>query len=77
VATAATPHSRRTEAGAAAAEPIPASAPAPIEVRYKNGTRWYPARVTRDHQNGTCDVEYDDGEVELRVAEDRIRPATR
>merc|ERR1711988_1555594 len=44
-----------------------------IEARYRGKSRYYPGVVSRDHRDGTYDIEYDDGERETRVAEDLIK----
>jgi hypothetical protein len=44
-----------------------------IEARYKAGTRWYKGRVSRSNRDGTFDIDYDDGEREIRVAPELIR----
>merc|ERR1712070_1350033 len=31
------------------------------------GTRWYPGRVTKVHDDGSADIAYDDGDVEHHV----------
>ncbi|CAM9385942.1 unnamed protein product, partial [Sphacelaria rigidula] len=38
-----------------------------IEARYKGRSRYYPGRISRVHRNGTCDIDYDDGEKERMV----------
>ncbi|CAN0197480.1 unnamed protein product, partial [Discosporangium mesarthrocarpum] len=35
-----------------------------VEARYKGRSRYYPGRIARMHRNGTCDIDYDDGEKE-------------
>ena len=37
--------------------------------------KWSPGKITRDHGDGTYDVEYDDGDLEERVAVDLVRSA--
>merc|ERR1712046_282156 len=44
-----------------------------IEARYRGKTRYYPGKISRDHGNGTYDIDYDDGERETRVSEELIR----
>jgi hypothetical protein len=46
---------------------------APVEVRYHRGAKWYPAVVTSDNGDGTFDVDYDDGDSELRMPAKYIR----
>jgi hypothetical protein len=43
------------------------------EVNYKGRGRYCPGRMRRDRGDGTYDIEYDDGETELRVKEDMIK----
>merc|ERR1719230_1505449 len=40
-----------------------------VEARYRGKSRWYPGKISRDHRNGSYDIDYDDGEKELRVTE--------
>eukprot|EP00903_Cladosiphon_okamuranus_P006154 g6055.t1 len=44
-----------------------------VEARYKGRSRYYPGRISRVHRDGTCDIDYDDGERERGVSEDLIR----
>ncbi len=44
-----------------------------VEANYRGRGKFYPARIRRDRQDGTYDVDYDDGESETRVKEDLIR----
>ncbi len=44
-----------------------------IEARYKGRSRFYPGVIARVHNNGACDIDYDDGEKERMVKEDLIR----
>jgi len=44
-----------------------------VEARYRGKTRYYPGKISRDHRNGTYDIDYDDGEKETRVSEDLIK----
>eukprot|EP00903_Cladosiphon_okamuranus_P006300 g6178.t1 len=44
-----------------------------VEARYKGRSRYYPGRIARVHRDGTCDIDYDDGEKERGVATDLIR----
>ncbi|CAM9561777.1 unnamed protein product, partial [Choristocarpus tenellus] len=46
-----------------------------IEARYKGRSRYYPGTVARLHHNGTCDIDYDDGEKEYMVRPDLIQGA--
>ncbi|OQR88598.1 hypothetical protein ACHHYP_06727, partial [Achlya hypogyna] len=45
---------------------------AKVEAKYK-GKTFYPGKIAKVHSDGTCDVDYDDGEVELRVKSDWVR----
>ena len=36
----------------------------PIEGRYLGGEEWYPGKIWRINDDGTCDIAYDDGDVE-------------
>ena len=44
-----------------------------VEARYKGGRRLYPGRITRVHRDGTCDIDYDDGEKERMVEPSLIK----
>lgn len=44
-----------------------------VEVRYRGRNKYYPARVSRVRLDGTYDIDYDDGEREIRVEESLIR----
>jgi len=44
-----------------------------VEANYRGKGKYYPARVNRDRGDGTFDIDYDDGEREMRVPEDMIR----
>ena len=44
-----------------------------VEVNYKGKGKYFPGRIKRVRADGTFDVDYDDGEVEVRVLEDMIR----
>jgi hypothetical protein len=46
---------------------------AKVEVHYHGGDRIYPGIITHIRKNGTYDVDYDHGEVELRVKENHVR----
>ena len=45
-----------------------------IEARYRGKSRYYPGEIARIRLNGTYDINYDDGEKELSVHQDLIRP---
>ena len=53
----------------------PAAAPRLISADYVRTTtpRYYPGKIAKVNGNGTCDVDYDDGEKEADVAEALIR----
>lgn len=40
-----------------------------VEGNYRSRGRWYPGRISQAHNDGTYDVEYDDGEFEKHVDE--------
>ena len=44
-----------------------------VEVRYRGRSKWYPAKISKERSDGTFDVEYDDGDSEMRVKEDFIK----
>ncbi len=44
-----------------------------VEARYRGRSRYYPGRITRVYRDGSCDIDYDDGERERGVASDLIR----
>jgi hypothetical protein len=44
-----------------------------VEGNYRGRGRWYPGKVVRVRLDGTCDVDYDDGEKEQSVARDLVR----
>ena len=45
-----------------------------FEANYRGKGKYYECRLLLDRKDGTCDVEYDDGEKELRVDDSLIRP---
>jgi hypothetical protein len=44
-----------------------------VEANYRGRGKWYKGKVTRDRGDNTFDISYDNGESEMRVAEDMIR----
>ena len=44
-----------------------------VEVDYRGQGKYYPSRIKRNRGNDTFDIDFDDGEQELRVPTDRIR----
>jgi hypothetical protein len=44
-----------------------------VQSRFGGSQKYYPARIDRAHADGTYDVEYDDGDHEIRVAAALIR----
>jgi hypothetical protein len=46
---------------------------AAIVVNYKGNGKWFPGKIRRFRLEGSYDIDYDDGEVEMRVPEDMIR----
>jgi hypothetical protein len=45
-----------------------------VEARYKGGERYFPGLIRRVNRDGTYDIDYSDGERELSVAAEYIRP---
>ncbi|KAG7397797.1 hypothetical protein PHYBOEH_000178 [Phytophthora boehmeriae] len=43
-----------------------------VKARYKKGKKVFPGKVTRVRSDGTYDIEYDDGDVEMRVDAEMI-----
>eukprot|EP00903_Cladosiphon_okamuranus_P008645 g8289.t1 len=48
-----------------------------VEARYKGRSRYYPGSITRVYRDGTCDIDYDDGERERGVTRDLVRAVDR
>ena len=44
-----------------------------VEARYKGRSRYYPGRVSRVHRDGSCDIDYDDGEKERMVDQSLVK----
>ena len=44
-----------------------------VEARYRGKSRYYPGRISNVHRDGTCDIDYDDGEKESRVEPSLIK----
>ena len=44
-----------------------------VEARYRGREKYYKGKISRDRMDGTYDINYDDGEKELRVEERFIR----
>ena len=44
-----------------------------VEANYRGKGKYYPGRVKRDRGDGTYDIDYNDGEQEIRVPADMIR----
>ena len=44
-----------------------------IEACYKGGSKWYSAKIKEKHSDGTYDVRYDDGDIELSIKRSMIR----
>merc|ERR1712159_519670 len=44
-----------------------------VEARYRGKSRYYPGKIRRVDRDGTFDIDYDDGEREMGVAEELIR----
>ena len=47
-----------------------------VEADYEGRGEHYKGKISRDRGDGTFDIDYDDGETELRVRETLIRPLT-
>ena len=48
-----------------------------VEARYRGKSKWYKGKILRANTDGTYDIEYDDGDVERRVAKSLIREIDR
>ncbi|CAB1112242.1 unnamed protein product [Ectocarpus sp. CCAP 1310/34] len=48
-----------------------------VEANYRRSGRYYPGRISRVHRDGSCDIDYDDGEREARVATTHVREKRR
>ena len=44
-----------------------------VDARWEAGLEWYPGRVIRARRDGSYDIKYDDGDKELKVAEEVMR----
>ena len=44
-----------------------------VEGYFDSEDDWYPGKITKVHANGTCDIEYDDGDFEEDVETSQIR----
>merc|ERR1719230_1618006 len=44
-----------------------------VEARYRGKSRYYPGRIAHVHRDGSCDIDYDDGEKEQRVEPSLIK----
>jgi len=44
-----------------------------VEVNYRGKGRWFPGRILRVRENGTYDVEFEDGDREMNIEEYNIR----
>ena len=38
-----------------------------VKARYKGRSRYYPGRISQVHRDGSCNIDYDDGEKERMV----------
>lgn len=45
-----------------------------VQARYKKGVKWFPGKIKSVHSDGTYDIRYDDGDVEMRVIAAHIEP---
>lgn len=46
-----------------------------VEARFRQGSKWFPGRVSRAHRNGCYDISYSDGDSERDVPANLVRPA--
>lgn len=46
-----------------------------VEARYKRGRKWYQGVVLKIGRDGTCDIRYDDGDIENAVDPGHVRAA--
>lgn len=46
----------------------------PVEARIRGKSRFFPGKISRVHRDGTCDIDYDDGETEREVDPFLIKP---
>ena len=44
-----------------------------VEANYRGGESFYPGRVKKDNRDGTYDIDYNDGDKEVRVPTAMIR----
>ena len=44
-----------------------------VEANYKGRGKWFPGKIKRMRFDGSCDIDYDDGEVETAVSADLVR----
>jgi Ca2+-binding EF-hand superfamily protein len=44
-----------------------------VEANYRGKGRYFPGKISRNHGNGTYDINYDDGEIEVKVKADLIK----
>ena len=44
-----------------------------MEARYRGKARYYPGRIALDRQDGTYDIDYDDGEKERMVDKELVK----
>jgi len=56
-----------------AAQKLSFSVGASVEARYDGQEAWYPGKVAVDRGDGTYDIQYDDGDSEIRVRAELIR----
>ncbi|POM62517.1 LOW QUALITY PROTEIN: hypothetical protein PHPALM_28322 [Phytophthora palmivora] len=45
-----------------------------VKARYKKGTKLFSGKIARVRSDGTYDINYDDGDTEMRVAKEMIEP---
>jgi hypothetical protein len=44
-----------------------------VEGNYRGKGKWYTGKIKKDRGDGTFDIDYDDGEFEMRIGEELIR----
>jgi ribosomal protein L35AE/L33A len=48
-----------------------------VEADYRGKGKYFPGKISRVRANGTFDIDYDDGEHEMMVSKDLVRPKGR
>ena len=44
-----------------------------VEAKFRGKSKWYKGKITKHNPDGTYNIEYDDGDTELRVKSDHVR----